>query len=228
MPFKRPSQNFLIDAASLVAFVLMAASGFLMRYTLPPGSGRGAVVFGLDRHEWGALHFWFSVVLMALLAIHLLLHWKWIVAMVRGKKPEKSGYRLALGLVGVAGLAFLLVSPFLVPVERRADAGGHETVRADTPGIETLQPGDPTSPAGRGTAITPPASAQDAHGEHEIRGRMTLAEVSGTTGVPLDYLRENLGLPPSVPETETLGRLQERFGFTMADARSVCAAYREP
>ncbi len=48
---------------------------------------------------------------------------------------------------------------------------------------------------------------------------MTLAEVQEATGVPIDSLREALGLPASVLPDDRLGPLRREFGFEMQDVR---------
>jgi hypothetical protein len=57
--------NLLIDAVLLLALALMAGLGFLIKWVLVPGFLRnekyGSDVelefFGLDRHEWGSVHY---------------------------------------------------------------------------------------------------------------------------------------------------------------------------
>ena len=50
-----------IRGLAFAGFVLLITTGVLMRYVLPPGSGRRAAIWGLDRHGWGDLHFWFCL-----------------------------------------------------------------------------------------------------------------------------------------------------------------------
>jgi hypothetical protein len=64
---KRTSLNFLVDAIALAAFILLAATGVLVRYVLPAGSGHFSMIWGLDRHGWGTAHFWIAVVLLGCL-----------------------------------------------------------------------------------------------------------------------------------------------------------------
>ncbi len=53
--------NFIIDVIAFTGFLFLTTTGVLMRYLLPPGSGRFASLWGLNRHEWGTIHFWISV-----------------------------------------------------------------------------------------------------------------------------------------------------------------------
>jgi len=134
MRVNRPKLNLMIDVVGFVCAVFLIVTGFLLEYSLPPGSGRlgtegfgegpgGShrpilLLWGWSRHEWGNLHYWIAVSLMAVLSFHLVLHWRWIVAMVKGKPTPGSGIRLALGILGLASLLALALAPFLSSTER--------------------------------------------------------------------------------------------------------------
>ena len=115
---KRSKMNSLVDGLSFGAFVFLTSTGVLIRYILPPGSGRFTTLWGLDRHGWGDIHFWVALAFFACLSAHIFLHWKWIVALIKGKKREGSGARVALGIVGVVTVLALALAPLLVPVEQ--------------------------------------------------------------------------------------------------------------
>ena len=115
---KRTNLNFIIDVIAFVGFVLLTTTGVLMKYILPPGSGSYSTIWSLDRHEWGGLHFWISLVFFSILALHLVLHWRWIECVVTGRPREGSGFRVALGIVGFVVVVALSISPLLAPVER--------------------------------------------------------------------------------------------------------------
>ena len=65
-----------------------------------------------------------------------------------------------------------------------------------------------------------------ADGPMEIRGFMTLAEVSEKYNVPTQSLKTHMGIPVSVPDMEKLGRLKKNYNFTMSDVEGVIARYR--
>jgi hypothetical protein len=132
---KRTSLNPLIDIAAFVALAFLISTGLLMRYQLPPGSGglhssaigHGAeaktvsILWGLSRHEWGDIHYWVSITIMGLLAVHLLLHWKWIAHVLgRRQNHEASGSRFAMGLFGLVAVLFLACAPLLGTIARAA------------------------------------------------------------------------------------------------------------
>jgi hypothetical protein len=194
---KRPNVNFIVDFLGFAGFVLLTATGVLMRYVLPPGSGHFTTIWTLDRHEWGSIHFWIAIAFMAVLAFHLFLHWRWIVTLMRGRPREGSGARFALGSVGLMALLALAIAPFLSPIER--DGGGPPPPRPHSSEVEGLE---------------------------SIRGFTTLAEVEEATGVPADHIIEELGLPRGVEHDERLGRLRTTYGFTINDVRRIVEIYK--
>jgi len=209
---KTATLNFVIDAVAFAAFVLLASTGILVRYVLPAGSGRFRALWGMDRHEWGQWHFWIAVALMSALALHLLLHWRWIACMVRGRPREGSGVRVALAIVGLAGLVALAVSPFLGEVERTGEPPYR--MRGTGAAWDTAWRVDPApSPA--------PSAPRDSANGPAIDGSMTLADIERLTGVPAAVILRELGLPADVPADERLGRLRRQYGFEMQDVREI-------
>lgn len=127
MKIKQPQLNFLIDILAFIAFVLLVSTGVLMHWILPAGTGRSLSVWGMNRHDWGDIHFWTSMSFLGFMSIHVLLHWKWILAMVRGKDAEQSGRRLIYGIVALVGLLLIVMMPFFAPVEQAGkERGGRQ------------------------------------------------------------------------------------------------------
>jgi hypothetical protein len=89
---KRVTLNFLVDSLAFVDLLLLATTGAIMRWILPPGSGGGygrgfrggrppaevKDLFGLARHDWGSIHFALATLFALLILVHLVLHWTWI------------------------------------------------------------------------------------------------------------------------------------------------------
>ena len=80
--------NFALDVVIAAAFIFSALSGIIL-LLLPGGyqGGRnpnfqGEFLF-LEPYTWKALHTWTSLIMVAAVIIHLALHWKWIVCMVK-------------------------------------------------------------------------------------------------------------------------------------------------
>jgi len=130
--------HYLIDGCALVAMLVMTATGLLMKFTLPPGSG-GKVVWGLGRHDWGEVHFWAAVALVTLITLHLMLHWAWVCASTRriaaphAKRPPDRRRDRAYGAVFFAAIAILLTG-FVFYTRASitaAPAGGKEAGHAE-------------------------------------------------------------------------------------------------
>jgi hypothetical protein len=188
----RKAINFTVDAVAFGCFVLLTTTGVLMRYVLPPGSGGFSSVWGLDRHDWGALHFWIAAILFGVSAVHVFLHWRWIVSIMRGTPREGSGLRVAVGVLGLAAVVALAVAPLVSPVESSGGRGGR----------------------GRRSGMVERSSGG-------VRGSMTLREVEQTTGVPVSHLVRELGLPRDVGVDERLGWRSRKYCFSIDDARRV-------
>ncbi len=194
---KSPKKNFIIDTVAFICFVFLVSTGVLLYYTLPPGSGHYNTIWQLDRHEWGDIHFWMAVGFLVVLSLHLVLHWRWIKSLIRGKKRKKSGYRASLGLVGLIALLAIAIAPILSPVEYSKKSNIEET-----------------------------GNSKKEHKDQKIQGVMTLFEVEQISGVPVEYIVRELQLPPNVSKERKLEWLKKEYGFKMEDVRQLVEKYR--
>jgi hypothetical protein len=83
---KKGTYLFSLVGGLLVLGLVEAVSGFILWFALPSGGGRRgleSLYWGLSRHSWIAIHDWVAIALTAVVVIHLLLHWKWVVKMGR-------------------------------------------------------------------------------------------------------------------------------------------------
>jgi hypothetical protein len=110
--------NRIVDFLLWISICLMLATGFIVRYRLPPGSrgGSGLSIWNWTRHSWGDIHTWTAYTVCFLVIIHLILHWQWLMrsAWPKVKWPVIAG--LILGVL-------LAVSAWLVPVEKNTESG---------------------------------------------------------------------------------------------------------
>jgi hypothetical protein len=223
---RKNTLNFIVDLLTLLAILTMIGTGLIMYFTLPPGSGsRGLILWGLDRHEWGDVHFWSSVALGALLILHVALHWSWVCGTIRRllhgpsttRGRARSGLDNLYGIVFLAALAGVFAALLLVAnanviasAERaREHDQEHEPARIEAPG------------AGRGGAAGAGAETDHERGASAIRGSMTLAEVAAQTGLSVEAIRTLLDLPTDTSSQERIGRLVRAHGLDMAAARSL-------
>lgn len=102
---KRNTLNFYIDLTSFLVLFALLVTGLLIHYVLPPcgncdGSGRGAsgelTLWGLGRHDIGRVHFYLALTTVALVLLHICLHWSWVCATccnllgLKGIGPERQ------------------------------------------------------------------------------------------------------------------------------------------
>jgi hypothetical protein len=216
---RKPTFNLIVDATALVILAGLIATGFLLEYKLPPGSGGGEgrglaaihgsalAVWGMTRHQWGDVHLILAFVLAGLMAIHLVSHWQWIRAMAKTEGGPSGGMRKGV-ILGAAAVSLVLVLlPFLLTPCR-------------------LGPG-PAAPVPPGSAsqerAASPASAggnvQEGGGSELIYGALTLDEVAQRTGLSVLQVITILGVKSAPRGDEKLGRLLRSEGLNMQDAR---------
>ncbi len=79
--------NYLLDAVIALGLVLSALSRVVFLFAgsggYPGGRDPGfqTEFLGISRSVWSDLHTWVSLVMIVGVAVHLLLHWEWIVCM---------------------------------------------------------------------------------------------------------------------------------------------------
>jgi hypothetical protein len=211
---KRNTLNLVVDVVTGVVMFGMVATGLVVRFVLPPGSGSRRALWGLGRHDWGDVHFWLAVGLGVLVLIHVALHWQWVCATAlrlfrRGATEPASVARASRNLAGL-GLLVLIFSIF---------AGFVWLARLNVREARSAQ-------AGRGVPQNQPAVS-----DVFIRGSTTLAEAATAADISVDTLRQRLGLGAHVSPTERLGQICRDKGITISDARKLIltpAASGEP
>lgn len=216
---RKSTLNFIVDLVALLAILVMVATGLVIRYVLPPGTGGrhgegGLALWGLGRHDWGDVHFWASVALTVLLILHVALHWSWVCSTLKrllgGNTSESAGQpRDDIYGVGFFVAVVLLFGGFVwygQSAVERIPAGGHEAA-------SPREHGEATTERGHGD------------GHNEIKGSMTLAEVAGVAGISVETLAAELGLDASVSPDARIGPLAREQGFGMSKVREVVAGH---
>lgn len=233
-----------IDILMLLLMMPLAGIGFLIKYVLVPGSKRNELYgggvdlefLGLDRHEWGQIHFLISIGLLVLLALHIVFHWKMIVCIFKRMIPFRilrNTLAIALGLVSLGMIAFaLFVRPELVeqePLYRNRDnrSSRQQKEIRFSPGYPEKQK-TMEKPAALDDSISaaPEKDTQETnHSQeeypasfYEINGSQTLQYVAEKYGIDVAKLASDLKIPVSL-SGEKLGRLKRQYPFTMDDVR---------
>ncbi len=161
---KKSNQNFTVDLLAIIVFIFLTTTGVLMKYLLPPGSGKHSTIWNLDRHQWGDIHFWLSVVFFSILALHLFYHWRWIIKVASGKPRDYSKNRLLFGVIGFIVIVLFAIAPLVTPVETDTNSKKEHTTEA--------------------------SHNRDSK---RIRGSMTLKDIEKATGVPAAFIIKTVG-----------------------------------
>ena len=98
---RKATRNYIwfVIMSGLAAFEV--ASGFLLWLVIPRGGagymgGRGdglateGTLLGWSRQTWVSFHNWVGVVLLAIVVVHIVMHWGWIINMTKRLRRNSS------------------------------------------------------------------------------------------------------------------------------------------
>jgi hypothetical protein len=158
---RRFLDNLVIDLIAGGLMIGMIATGYVLRCPLPPGSNKSLTLWNLTRHQWGDIHFWISLGLLAVILLHVCLHWQWITLSVRRRLSRAKG---APGSGLFSGLIALLVLAAILLLFGWATHSGVDRITEPREGVCP-----PTAPEG---------------GDHEGGADGTTPNISGQGGQP--------------------------------------------
>lgn len=163
--------NLVIDSIAAALLTAMVGTGYILWFALPPGTNRTHMLWGVLRHQWGTAHFWLSATLLAVLAVHVALHWRWLLMGLSrrfgiGAWAERSPRLAGMALLAVAAApltvlaigAQLSVRPLDRPLHPLEDAP-----RAESP---AARPGAPP-----GASAPSPRPSPGADTDHALAAR---------------------------------------------------------
>jgi hypothetical protein len=244
----RTSMNFWLDFLSFLVMIGLAATGGIVHYVFPAGTGHFYLLFGLGRHDFGQIHFYLAVAAIVLLVLHVLLHWSWICGVIGksvGSPAPSQKARMTWGLSLLCGVVLFLgggvwwasskVEQNATPRNGQSNRGhtgsqrGQSVSRSETSNGESSAIPDKSSGQEKAhePSSTPPATRQSEKHLEEcpagatINGRTSFSEAAKTCGMSVEQLREYLKLPTGVNYQERLGHLKRRYGFTIQDVRKL-------
>jgi len=115
--------NWLIDAVLFLGALVASLTGIYFLF-LPVGGYQGGrnpmygVTILFERHTWEDLHLWFGLLMITAAAVHIVIHWRWIVSMTRrvwaeitqrqSRLNNRSRYNLSINTA--IGFSFLITS----------------------------------------------------------------------------------------------------------------------
>lgn len=239
--------NFWLDVLSLIVMIGLAATGGLIHFALPAGTGHFYTLFGWNRHDIGQLHFYLAVAAMVLLALHVLLHWNWVCCVIAKRRGNETPSRKTQTMWGVSLLlgATLLLGGGLfwastavhgaVPEGRgrgrrahlHATPSSREALASDRAVQAAVPTGSSVSTTVAPCETQPITRHGDTHDKHieecpaarSIVGRTSLAQAATICGMSVAQLTAELRLPPHTAPREHLGRLKRHYGLDLHDVR---------
>jgi hypothetical protein len=247
----RSKLNMSIDIVMFLVLMAMAGIGLLIKYVLVSGVTRNAIYgdnidlefWGMDRHEWGTIHLYLSISFLVLIVLHIILHWKMILCILKRMIPHK-GVRIAFEwFVSVLGVLLFLFA-FIIQPEQvyHEHIYRHRTERFDGKTIAQQNDRDAqevevsedkvevkTSTIDKSVKHERTAKLEQHRSEveeYEVNGTLTLQAVSEKYNVPSDFLCSELNIPKRF-SNERLGRLRRRYGFTMSDVSQAISKYKK-
>jgi hypothetical protein len=122
---KKTLKNYFTDVLLFISAISASLSGVYFLYFVSNGyqGGRNPlhdVVFLFTRQTWDLIHTWTGVAMIAIVAVHLPLHWKWVESMtkrmvtslvnpnINPRMNNKARFNIALD--GLIAVSFLLTA----------------------------------------------------------------------------------------------------------------------
>ncbi|MCU4162873.1 DUF4405 domain-containing protein [Carboxylicivirga caseinilyticus] len=207
--------NFIIDIVMFIVMMMVVGVGFLMEYMLIPGSQRHEVYgrnvelyfWGFDRHQWGDVHLILGLILVFLLILHIVFHWKLIVAIYK-RMFEGRILRVLLTIAIIIITVLLVIAPLFLKPQVVEGSSSHG--REDR---NELRRNDHS--INEGTTFH---TSEHEDYSVEIYGSMSLQEVADKYVIPVEDLASAIDVPVTM-SGERLGRLKKDYGFDMNDLR---------
>jgi hypothetical protein len=235
--------NFIIDAIMFVLMGLLAGLGLLIKYVLVSGEerwikyGRNVDIrfWGLDRHQWGEIHLYVAIALILFLVLHIVLHWNMIVCLYKRIIGNRKT-RILCGLTFMIVTLLMVLFPYFIRVEISELASGRERFQNlsikenDSLIDESVQK---TKPEKEKVELVTDVQEKEEKLHHhidptiEVKGLMTLSEVSRKYDVPSDYMKQKLNIPLSTSNSSRLGHLRKQYGFKMSELELIIANYKK-
>lgn len=229
---KKSKLNLVIDILMLLLMAVIAGIGFLMKFRLLSGHEKwekyGAnldtTLFGLDRHEWGTIHLILGFILIGLLVLHLWLHWNMIICIYK-KLIKNKNARIIVTTILCFLILFFLIAPLLFNIEInrvQEKQGYYKSISIDKSSESLHKKGKALNKENEEVPKLKSVDRkknQKVNSDVEIKGFMSIADVSKKYNISTDKLKKHLCIPLSTPDNKRLGNLRKTYNFKMSDLR---------
>ena len=113
---KRTPPNLLVDLLAALGLLCIVLTGYILRFPLPPTTNRTHELWGLSQHDWGMIHSWAGLALLAVLFAHRVLHREWIFINIRRRfTSAQAAWILPYALAFAAGAMMFVAIEELIP-----------------------------------------------------------------------------------------------------------------
>lgn len=250
---KKSTVNFIINAILFLCMAAITGIGFLIKYVLIPGSerwekyGRNVElsVWGMDRHEWAYIHLIIGFVILALVLLHIVLHWNMVMSVYNRLFKKKAIYSV-LSIAFIAVGIIIMVVPFFMEAQISAHEEGRNEKKEFRKNIEQNKKQEAVQlerhSSGKEVSQQKPRNKKVQHenknieqhdkNNHaksslEIRGYMSLNDVAKKYQISCDLLKSELGIPQTTSNIERLGKLKRKYDFKMSDIEKIINKQQE-
>ncbi len=235
MKINKPKLNLSIDILMFMLIIPIAGIGFLIKYVLVPGFKRNDIYgrdfelyyWGIDRHQWGTIHLTLSFILLFLLLLHIIFHWKQIVGIFKMMVSARV-WRIILSSLLILFTFIFGIIPFFLTPEIEEGVLNHAHNNEKGKGYYSEERQYKNSIEAKPDIVQDQEIIPDiehhtelkhAHqSDIEIYGYMTINEVAEKFNISAQDLAKSIGIPAGY-NNERLGRLRKKYGFELNDLR---------
>ncbi len=88
-----PKTNYAVDFLMVISFIITSVTGLITFFFLPSGIRQGSTqtFLGIIKGTWSFIHDWNGIVFIALVILHFVLHWDWIVSITKSIFIKNQG-----------------------------------------------------------------------------------------------------------------------------------------
>lgn len=234
---KKSKLNFIIDGILFLLMGLLTGIGLLIKYVLLSGEDRwikygknvNITFLNMDRHQWGYIHLIVGIVLIVFLVLHIIFHWNMIVCLCKSLISQTI-VRVSVVVVFLLLTTVFTVFPFFIKTNVSDLAAGKERFKESAEVNKVVVEKENTE-ENKLTDVVVEERHKDEHHNIdpsiEVKGYMTLQEVSDKYNVPCDIIKEKLDIPTTISNSSQLGHLRKQYGFKMSEIELIIAGRKD-
>lgn len=239
---KKTTQYYLVDVILFISIFGLTIIGIIMAFFTSSGPNvdeASKYFLDIHRHQWGDIHFYFSIVFILFFIIHLILKWRWI----KGKTRKLFGKTRILVLIVLCPFIILFLSWYLSPKNSGAfeehgkrRGKGYENIKGfhqpqikgqnikkhESPfQIKNISSNKKNEKKEHEEKLVVGRETKHGYGTIIITGQLSLNDIEEKTGISSRKIADKLDLPGDISLNERLGRLRKRYLLKIQDVRDV-------